>query len=75
MAVVLGCSTFMTSCTDYLTLYPTNSVILENYWKTAEDVNGMLATCYKNMVQKSTIERMMIWGELRADNMVTRTNA
>jgi len=75
MAVVLGCSTFMTSCTDYLTLYPTNSVILENYWKTAEDVNGMLATCYKNMVQKSTIERMMIWGELRADNMITRTNA
>ena len=49
MAVALGCSTFMTSCTDYLTIYPTNSVILENYWKTAEDVNGMLATCYKNM--------------------------
>ena len=75
MAVVLGCSTFMTSCTDYLTLYPTNSVILENYWKTAEDVNGMLATCYKNMVKADAIKRMMIWGELRADNMVTRTNA
>ncbi len=75
MAIVLGCSTFMTSCTDYLTIYPTNSVILENYWKTAEDVNGMLATCYKNMVNSNTIKRMMIWGELRADNMVTRTNA
>lgn len=75
MAIVLGCSSLMTSCTDYLTIYPTNSVILENYWKTAEDVNGMLATCYKNMVNENTIKRMMIWGELRADNMVTRTNA
>ena len=75
MAVALGCSTFMTSCTDYLTIYPTNSVILENYWKTAEDVNGMLATCYKNMIKADAIKRMMIWGELRADNMVTRTSA
>lgn len=75
MATVLGCSMLMTSCTDYLTIYPTNSVILENYWKTAEDVNGMLATCYKNMVKADAIKRMMIWGELRADNMITRTSA
>ena len=75
MATVLGCSMLMTSCTDYLTIYPTNSVILENYWKTAEDVNGMLATCYKNMIKAEAIKRMMIWGELRADNMVTRTSA
>jgi hypothetical protein len=75
MAVALGCSSMMTSCTDFLTIYPTNSTILENYWKSAEDVNSMLAACYKNMISDATVKRMMIWGELRADNMITRTNA
>ena len=75
MAVALGCSTMMTSCTDFLTIYPTNSTILENYWKTAEDVNSMLAACYKNIIHEDVIKRMMVWGELRADNIITRTNA
>ncbi len=75
MAIALGCSSMMTSCTDYLTIYPTNSVILENYWKTAEDVNGMLATCYNSMANADVIKRMMIWGELRADNIIPRSGA
>ena len=75
MAAALGCSSMMTSCTDFLTIYPTNSTILENYWKSAEDVNSMLAACYKNMINDATVKRMMVWGELRADNMITRTSA
>ena len=75
VALALGCSSMMTSCTDYLTLYPTNAVILENYWKTAEDVNAMLASCYSSMANSDVIKRLMIWGELRADNMITRTGA
>ena len=75
MAVALGCSSLMTSCTDFLTIYPTNSTILENYWKTAEDVNSMLAACYKNMIHEDVVQRMIVWGELRADNVITRTNA
>ena len=75
VALALGCSSMMTSCTDYLTIYPTNTVILENYWKTAEDVNAMLATCYSSMANTDVIKRLMIWGELRADNMTTRSSA
>ena len=75
VAIAIGCSSMMTSCTDYLTLYPTNAVILENYWKTAEDVNSMVATCYSSLANSDIITRMMIWGELRSDNLVTRTGA
>ena len=74
MAVALGCSSMMTSCTDFLTIYPTNSTILENYWKSAEDVNSMLAACYKNMISDNTVKRMMIWGEFRSDNVVAGQN-
>ena len=75
MAIALGCSSMMTSCTDYLTIYPTNSVILEEYWKTAEDVNGMLASCYNALANNDVIQRLMIWGELRADNVIPRSGA
>ena len=75
VAFVIGCSSMMTSCIDYLTMYPANAIILENYWKTVEDVEAMVASCYSSLVNSSVIERLMIWGELRADNMTVRSSA
>lgn len=75
LTVALGCGTVLTSCTDFLTIYPTNSVIHENYWQTAEDVNGMLATCYQRLQSTSAIERMIIWGDLRGDQIAVRNNS
>ncbi len=75
LTVALGCGTVLTSCTDFLTIYPTNSVIHENYWQTAEDVNGMLATCYQRLQSTAAIERMIIWGDLRGDQIAVRNNS
>lgn len=75
LAVALGCSTIFTSCTDFLTIYPTNSVIHENFWQTAEDVNGMLATSYLELLSSNAVERMVVWGELRGDIAGVRTTA
>jgi hypothetical protein len=75
LAVALGCSTIFTSCTDFLTIYPTNSVIHENFWQTAEDVEGMLATTYLQLLSSQAVERMVVWGELRGDIMGVRATA
>lgn len=75
LAVVLGCSTIFTSCTDFLTIYPTNSVIHENFWQTSEDVNGVLATSYLQLLSSQALERMIVWGELRGDIMAVRNTA
>lgn len=75
LAVALGCSTIFTSCTDFLTIYPTNSVIHENFWQTSEDVNGVLATSYLQLLSSEALERMIVWGELRADIMGVRSTA
>lgn len=75
LTVALGCGAMLTSCTDFLTIYPTNSVIHENYWQTAEDVNGMLATCYQRLQSSSAVERMIIWGDLRGDQITVRNSA
>ena len=75
LTVALGCGTMLTSCTDFLTIYPTNSVIHENFWQTAEDVNGMLATCYQRLQSSAAIERMIVWGDLRGDQIAVRNNS
>lgn len=63
------------SCDDFLTIYPTNSIVLENYWKEKADVEGMVATCYKTMLGSGFISRAIVWGELRSDNLIGRTGS
>lgn len=72
IAVTISCGAMLTSCTDFLTVYPANSTIQENFWQTAEDVKGILATSYLELASENAVQRMIIWGELRADNMNVR---
>lgn len=58
------------ACDDFLTIYPTNDIVLEDYWKEKADVDAMVATVYKGLLGDGCMERMIIWGELRSDNMV-----
>lgn len=66
IAAVAGISS---SCTDYLTIIPPDVVVQENFWHTKDEVNGMLATSYIKLISTDAIEKAIVWGELRADNM------
>lgn len=57
-----------TSCEDWLDLRPENDIVLEDFWKTKYDVESVLATCYRSFTERSVIESMITWGELRSDN-------
>jgi len=35
----------LTSCNDFLTIYPTDRVVGEDFWKTKADVNQMVDGC------------------------------
>lgn len=65
---------FASSCEDFLTIYPTDKVILENYWKEKADVEGMVANCYRSMIQLGFMERFLVWGEVRSDNVMEGSN-
>lgn len=56
-----------TSCDDYLTLYPTDSLPEENFWQDKTDLDGVRAYAYDQMA--SSTEKILIWGELRGDNL------
>ena len=59
----------LASCDDFLSIKPLNDVVLENYWTEEKDAYSVLFSCYEQMNSNDCIQRMMIWGESRSDNM------
>lgn len=58
------------SCNDFLTIYPTDKTIGEDFWKTKEDVQGMVTGAYGSMISYGCQERAIIWGAYRSDELV-----
>ena len=58
------------SCEDFLTISPTDKIILEDFWKSKEDVNNMLFESYRLMASSDFLNRLIVWGEMRSDNVV-----
>ena len=60
----------LTSCNDFLTIYPTDRIVGEEFWKTKGDVNEMVNGAYKSMIDYSIQERAIVWGAFRSDELV-----
>ena len=58
-----------TSCNDFLDIKPMNEVVLENYWKQKSDVVSVINSCYESLESEDAMNRMLVWGELRSDNL------
>lgn len=70
-ALLLGTMVAMTcSCDDFLTISPTDKIVLEDFWKSKEDVESMVAESYRMMSHWNFLSRVVVWGELRGDNVV-----
>ncbi len=70
---VLGISVLilmgLTGCDEWLTIKPESQIILDEYWRSETDVEAVLASCYKGLTTDDNIYRMIVWGELRSDNL------
>ncbi len=67
--VALGLAS-LSSCSDWLDLKPQTSIIAEDMWKDQSDVEAVVASMYRGMIQNEFMERVMAWGELRSDNLL-----
>lgn len=74
--VVLGACAVLTlgSCNDFLTIYPTDKTVAEDFWKKKEDVDQMVTGAYGAMISYNVIERSIVWGALRSDELVKRSS-
>ena len=59
----------LSSCTDWLELKPTTQIIEEDMWKSQTDVEAVVASCYNAMLSNEFMRRVIVWGELRSDNL------
>jgi len=58
------------ACTDWLTIKPDGKVVLADYWRNESDVEAVVATCYRGMLDDDFMKRVIVWGELRSDNII-----
>ena len=63
---------FGVSCTDFLTIYPTDRIVGEDFWKSKADVDQMVDGCYLSMLSGDVQSRAIIWGAYRSDELVKR---
>ncbi len=71
--VILG-SWSATSCDDFLTLLPEDSTVEEDYWQTGTQVEAVVMACYRFMQEDDFMQRLIYWGEMRSDNVVSGTS-
>ena len=62
----------LTSCEDFLTLYPTNQITEEEFWEDKGDVESGMMACYVRMTNKNLQQKVLHWGEGRSDNSVVQ---
>lgn len=58
----------MSSCGDFLDIYPLTMVYEDNYWNEKNDVDQIVTGCYTRMQDDDFVRRLFIWGESRSDN-------
>lgn len=64
-AILALCS----SCNDWLTVYPEDDIVGDNYWKTGDEVQTVVTSCYRWLGNSDCLTRMIDWGEIRSDNV------
>lgn len=68
-ACCLTFSTSLTSCSDWLELYPEDEIIEDEFWTSADDVDMMVNGAYRFMLESNVLNRMVYLGEMRSDNI------
>jgi len=65
MQGLLIASVLMSSCSDWLEIYPPSGLIAEQYWHTKEDVEAVLMGAYRTLADMES--DLLLHGELRGD--------
>lgn len=63
-------SAVFSSCSDYLDVKPENQILQEDFWKQKSDVEAVVLSCYRGMIEEDFMWRVIAWGEIRSDNVM-----
>ena len=58
----------LASCEDFLTITPKDKIVEEDFWEDKNDLENVVAACYKRLVDNDVLSKYIQWGEVRSDN-------
>ena len=64
----------LSSCNDFLTIYPTDRIVGTDFWKTKADVDQMVDGAYSSMLSGNIQECAIMWGAFRSDELVKHSD-
>ncbi|ASB49859.1 RagB/SusD family nutrient uptake outer membrane protein [Alkalitalea saponilacus] len=70
IVMMTGLIFVFSGCDDWLDLKPEGEVVLEDFWQDESHVMQVLAACYQSLTEGGAMERMLMWGEVRSDNIM-----
>ena len=59
----------LTACNEWLELMPDDSTIEEEFWQNGNQVASVVRSCYRYMQEDNFMQRVILWGELRSDEV------
>lgn len=71
---LLTASTMLTSCDSFFDIKPESELVSEDFWLTKSDVESSVAACYRAMMEPDVMEQIIVWGEVRSDNVLRGIN-
>ncbi|MBD5358925.1 MAG: RagB/SusD family nutrient uptake outer membrane protein [Bacteroides sp.] len=60
----------LVSCDSFFDIKPSDEMVLDEYWQNEGDVLAVTMECYRAMASYDYMKRLIVWGELRGDNVV-----
>ncbi|MDE5625865.1 MAG: RagB/SusD family nutrient uptake outer membrane protein, partial [Muribaculaceae bacterium] len=60
----------LAGCDSFFDLRPSNEMVLDEFWKSEDDVLSVTGACYRSMQESDFLKRVIVWGEFRSDNML-----
>lgn len=64
----------LSSCESFFDIKPQSELIGEDYWQSKSDVESSVAACYRALQEPDVMERFIVWGEMRSDNVLRGSN-
>lgn len=58
-----------TGCEDFLEVESLDKIAQSNFWNEESDVENMVMGCYSGMQQQAWMDRAILWGEARSENL------
>lgn len=60
----------LTSCEDWFDNAPESEMVFDDFWKKKGDVLSGIGSCYRAMNEEGFLKRLIVWGEVRSDNVI-----